>query len=116
MTCGASSRARGISFAKEFYQHQNHVSAYYTSNVEEFLFGDEVFNAFVENVKRLPVDERSVFIRAMRTSGSHPAHVPGHRMTTVLQKIQVFLKDYDLGLLPDYRSLVGTDYIAGNQP
>ena len=92
------------------------VSAYYTSNVEEFLFGDEVFNAFVENVKRLPVDERSVFIRAMRTSSNHPAHIPGHRMTTVLQKIQVFLNDYDMGLLPDYRSLVGTDFIAGNQP
>jgi hypothetical protein len=92
------------------------VSAYYTSNVEEFLFGDEVFNAFVENVKRLPVDEHSVFIRAMRTSASHPAHVPGHRMTTVLQKIQVFLNDYEMGLLPDYRSLVGTDFIAGNQP
>ena len=88
------------------------VSAYYTSNVEEFLFGDEVFNAFVENVKRLPVDERSVFIRAMRTSGSHPAHIPGHRMTTVLQKIQVFLKDYDMGLFPDYWSLAGTDYIS----
>ena len=92
------------------------VSAYYTSNVEEFLFGDEVFSAFVENVRRLPLDERSVFIRAMRTSGNHPAHIPGHRMTTVLQKIQVFLKDYDAGFLPDYRSLVDTDYISGNQP
>ena len=91
------------------------VSAFYTSNVEEFLFGDEIFDAFVDNVKRLPVDERSVFIRAMRTSASHPAHVPGHRMTTMLQKIQVFLQDYDNGLLSDYSSLAGTDYISGKK-
>ena len=92
------------------------VSALYVSNVEQFLFGDRVFNLFVENVRRLPRNDRSTIIRALRTGLDHPAHVPGHRMTTVLQNMNVFLKDYDAGRFPDYWSLARTDFIAGNQP
>ncbi len=93
------------------------LSAYYTSNVEEFLFGDRVYDAFAENIRQMPIDDRSVFIRALRGGlPNHPAHIPGHRMITVLQKMKVFLKDYDQGLLRSYSSLALTDYIAGNQP
>lgn len=93
------------------------VSAFYVSNVEQFLFGDRLFDTFAENVRKLPINDRSVFIRALHAGWqSHPAHVPGHRMTTVLQKMTVFLKDYDQGLFPDYWSLAGTDFIGGNEP
>jgi hypothetical protein len=89
------------------------VRAYYTSNVEQFLFQNGNFRAFVENVRKLPIDADSVFIRAVTRGQSHPASVPGHRTATVLQKIAVFLKDYDLGLYTDYASLVSTHYITG---
>jgi hypothetical protein len=90
------------------------VSAFYTSNVEQFLFQNEVFGAFVANVRSLPIDERSVIIRAIPARGeTHPAQVPGHRTATVLQKIAVFLEDYDAGALTDYRTLVTTHFIAG---
>jgi len=93
------------------------VSAFYTSNVEQYLYGDRVFGAFTENVRRLPTDDKSVFIRATRIGWQgHPAHVPGHRMTTLLQKITVFLNDYDQGLYPDYWSMITTHYIAGGRP
>jgi len=92
------------------------VSALYVSNVEQFLFGDRVFNLFVENVRRLPRNDRSTIIRALRTGLAHPAYVPGHRMTTVLQNMNVFLKDFDAGLFPDYRSLALTDFISAKQP
>jgi len=92
------------------------VSAFYVSNVEQFLFGDRVFGAFAENVRKLPINERSVIIRSLRVGADHPAHVPGHRMATVLQKIQVFLDDFDAGRFPDYWSLAGTDFITGNEP
>ena len=93
------------------------VRAFYTSNVEQFLFQNGIFRAFVENVRKLPIDSDSVFIRAVPTRGQpHPANVPGYRITTVLQQISVFLRDYDEGVYPDYRTLVTTHFIAGQQP
>lgn len=93
------------------------VSAFYTSNVEQFLFGDNLFGAFVENIRKLPINDRSVFIRAFRAGWQrHPAYIPGHRMITLLEKIGVFLNDYDAGLYPDYWSLGTTHFISGNPP
>src|SRR4029434_259711 len=93
------------------------VSAFYTSNVERFLFQNDVFQAFAENVRKLPIAANSVFIRSVSGRGqTHPAHVPGHRNTTLLQKISVFLTDYDQGVYTDYRSLVSTTFIAGKKP
>lgn len=91
------------------------VSAFYTSNVEQYLFGDQVFDAFAENVRKLPIDDKSVFIRAAR-GGWRLASYRGFRMNTVLQKIAVFLKDYDDGLYTDYISLVSTHFISGEEP
>lgn len=86
------------------------VSAFYTSNVEQYLFQNEVFAAFAENVRKLPINADSVFIRAVAARGQiHPANVAGHRSTTLLQKISVFLKDHDAGAYTDYRSLVTTN-------
>jgi hypothetical protein len=93
------------------------VAAFYTSNVEQYLFGNQVFGAFAENVRKLPMSDKSVFIRSMRTGWqAHPANLPGHRMTTLLQMMTVFLKDYDQGLYTDYGELVTTHFIAGNEP
>jgi hypothetical protein len=39
------------------------ISAFYVSNVEQYLFQDEKQNAFFDNVATLPVTENSVFIR-----------------------------------------------------
>ncbi|MBI4460907.1 MAG: hypothetical protein HY648_12735 [Acidobacteria bacterium] len=88
------------------------VSAFYTSNVEQFLYQNDAFRGFAENVRKLPVTDRSVFIRAA-LQGRHAAAVPGYRTVTLLQKISVFLDDYDKGLYPDYWSLLNTHYIAG---
>lgn len=88
------------------------VSAFYTSNVEQYLFGNEVFDRFAENVRKLPIDDKSVFIRAVR--GGYQSR--SFRMATRLEKIGVFLKDYDQGLYTDYESLVTTHSIAGEEP
>jgi hypothetical protein len=90
------------------------VSAFYTSNVEQFLFQNGEFGDFVRNVRGLPIDAGSVFIRAVPTRRwTHPAQVAGHRTTTILQKISVFLDDYDNGAFTDYWNLVTTHFIAG---
>jgi hypothetical protein len=94
-------------------KHGHTVSAFYTSNVEQFLFQNQVFAGFAENVRRLPIDSRSVFIRAVPMRGQpHPAYIPGNRTATILQKIGVFLKDYDEGVYGDYWTLLTTHYIA----
>ena len=91
------------------------VTAFYTSNGEQYLFADQVFGAFVENIRKLPVSPNSMLLRMVRTGWEpHPAYIPGHRMTPLLQRITVFLEDYDQNLFPDYWSLATRDYIAPN--
>jgi hypothetical protein len=89
------------------------VRAFYTSNVEQFLFRSGTFPDFAANVRRLPIDTGSLFIRAVPMRGlPHPAHVPGHRSTTLLQKMSIFLADYDQGAYTDYWDLVTTHFMG----
>ena len=93
------------------------VSAFYTSNVEQYLFQNGVFGGFAENVRKLPINEKSVFIRAVpNTRFTHPAQLAGHRITTLLQQLTVFLKDFDEGRYQTYSDLVLTHYIAPEAP
>lgn len=93
------------------------VAVFYTSNVEQYLFANGVFGKFAENVRKLPINEKSLFIRSFPNLGEpHPARISGHRLTTLLQKMTVFLQDYDQHLYTDYQTLVTTHFIAGNDP
>ena len=93
------------------------VTAFYTSNVEQYLFANSTFGAFVENIRRLPINERSLFIRAFPNMREpHPARISGHRLTTLLQKVAVFLQDYEKNLYQQYWDLVTTHYIAADEP
>lgn len=93
------------------------VAAFYTSNVEQYLFQNGVFPGFAENVRKLPITEKSLFIRAVpNTRFTHPAQLPGHRITTLLQQLTVFLKDFDEGRYQTYTDLVMTHYIAPESP
>jgi hypothetical protein len=96
--------------------HHYVVSAFYTSNVEQFLFQNGGYDYFLENVRALPADDRSVFIRAVARMGqAHPAHLAGHRTTTLLQRISVFLHDEDTRPYKNYWDLVTTHYIGSEQ-
>jgi hypothetical protein len=89
------------------------VTAFYTSNVEQYLFQNGVFGGFAENVRKLPITEKSLFIRAVpNTRFTHPAQLPGHRTTTLLQQMTVFLRDFDEGRYQTYADMVMTHYIA----
>ncbi len=90
------------------------VTAFYTSNVEQFLFRGGSFHAFAENVKALPITSDSLIIRSVPNMWRQQQlryQVRGMRMTMLLQKISVFLKDYDDGLYQDYRFLISTHFI-----
>lgn len=93
------------------------VTAFYLSNVEQYLFQDQLFADFAANVKKLPITDKSLFIRSASGRGSsHPARLPGHRSATLLQKISVFIKDFDEGQFKTYYDLLLTDYIAADKP
>lgn len=89
--------------------HSYSVNVFYTSNVEMYLFQDDVFDAFVENVRALPTTNTSIFIRSAQGRGR--MSLGNFRMTTLLQYISVFKKDHQAGLYPDYRTMVNTHYI-----
>lgn len=104
---------KGIASVADYLKKNGYtVTAFYLSNVEQYLFQNGVFGDFAENVRKLPLTDKSLFIRAIAGRGPHPARQPGHRLTTLLQKMTVFLKDYDEKLYPSYNELSLTNYIA----
>ena len=70
------------------------VTAFYVSNVEQYLFQESKHTAFYENVATLPITDASVFIRpySMRRYGGGPA----------LCGIAGFLKSAQAGRVPGY--------------
>lgn len=90
------------------------ISAFYVSNVEQYLMRDGSFSRFAENVKLLPHDERSVIIRSFFNApfgSAHPLNVPGHASTQLLQTIDSFAAEYDRGMLRTYYDLVGRNFL-----
>ncbi|HSE38640.1 MAG TPA: hypothetical protein VLG74_15170 [Blastocatellia bacterium] len=88
------------------------VTAFYTSNVEQYLFDDGSFTGFVNNVRKLPITEGSLFIRWIYQRYYHPARMAGQRSTSLLQRMGIFLSDYDAGRYQNYLDLISTHYIA----
>ncbi|MCI0349154.1 MAG: hypothetical protein L0Z53_06985 [Acidobacteriales bacterium] len=92
------------------------VTAFYTSNVEMILFRSDLFAAFAGNVRKLPINEGSLFIRAAFSRYPHPARAQGYGTFTLLQQIPVFLRDFDEGRYQNYNDLLMTHYIAVEKP
>jgi hypothetical protein len=67
------------------------VSAFYVSNVEQYVMQDGKWKAWLENIHALPHDDKSVFIRCYLDQGKpHPKQMKGHRTATVLQTFDRF--------------------------
>jgi hypothetical protein len=70
------------------------VSAFYVSNVEFYLFRQRKWDDFVENVRELPTNEKSVFIRAYANlHRPHPRMVDDHITVSLVQNIHSFLRN-----------------------
>jgi hypothetical protein len=67
------------------------VSAFYNSNIENYLLRDGSFQRYVENVKKLPHTDRSVIIRSLFGGYQLPESVPGYYSTSAIQPINDFL-------------------------
>jgi hypothetical protein len=85
------------------------LSAFYISNVEQYLFQDGRFQAWVENLKRMPHDDRSMIIRSVFPSGfrgSLPQSMPGYYSTSLTQPLGLMLSDIAGGKYYGYADLV----------
>jgi hypothetical protein len=76
---------------QEIARRGEKVSAFYDSNIENYLFRDGSFPRFVDNVKKLPHTDKSVIIRSLFGGYNLPESVPGYYSTSAIQSIDKFL-------------------------
>ena len=87
------------------------VSAFYVSNVEFYLFRQRKWQHFVDNVKQLPINDRSIFIRAYANlHRPHPQMVGDHITVTLVQNVETFLNNADEGRYRSLWDVVTIDY------
>ena len=107
--------------------HRATVSAFYTSNVEQYLFGGEgeKWQHFYDNVAALPIDSHSTFIRAVfnnggrvffyggtapiplgQPGGPRAYQPPGPRSETLLNPISTLMAAYAEGRVSSYYDVV----------
>jgi hypothetical protein len=85
--------------------HDMKVAAFYTSNVEFYLFQNDRWTAFVSNVQSLPLDASSTFIRAsFRNFRMDPGSQAANR--TLLDPIQDLVAAAADGKIQSYRDLL----------
>ena len=88
-------------------QRGERVSAFYVSNVEDYLFRDGSFEQYTRTVSALPRDRRSVIVRSWfgRFREPHPLAVDGFASTQLLQRLDDFAADVAAGGYASYRDL-----------
>jgi hypothetical protein len=84
------------------------VSAFYVSNIEFYLQRQGTFDKFVENLKLLPIDNRSLMIRSYFNyyAPPHPQAEANHFSTQLLQRIEDLLKQCASGECESYNDIV----------
>lgn len=74
-------RARGVN-----------LGVFYTSNVEQYLFEQKTYDAYVESVRAMPRDDASLMVRVWFDAGRpHPAQRAGLRTTQLTIAADAFL-------------------------
>ena len=86
------------------------ITAFYTSNVEQYLFQSDDWRRFFSNVATLPVDTSSTFIRAVFNFNTVPSATgtPGPRSRTMLASIAEQVRAFADGRLQTYWDVIQT--------
>jgi len=85
-------------------QHGAPVGAFYTSNVENYLFQNGVWDRFAANVAALPMNASSTFIRACF---DRCQSMGASRSTTLLDSMAGLLRDAKAGKIRTYGDVLG---------
>ena len=109
--------------------HRATVTAFYTSNVEQYLFRDDQWQRFYANVGAMPLTPSSTFIRAVfnnigirayvLTPAPYPLPAPpqppyGPRSLTVLNPIVDLLAAVQAGRIQSYRDVIELSLNSAN--
>jgi hypothetical protein len=89
-------------------EHGATVTAFYTSNVEQYLFQTDAWNRFFDNVGTMPIDEQSTFIRAYFDMQNRPRRTVnfGLRSETLLEPIAETLSAFRKGEIQTYDDVI----------
>ena len=94
------------SVGKYARDHQEVISAFYVSNVEQYLFQDGIWDEFYQNVATLPVDDSSTFIRSVSTRMGYNGPMPGpDGRATALDPIKASVAAFRAGKILRYYDL-----------
>jgi len=91
-------------------EHGGTITAFYTSNVEQYLFQSDDWKKFFTNVGTLPLDASSTFIRAVFNFNTPPMQTgtPGPRSRTMLASIAEQVQAFTDGKLVTYWDVIQT--------
>ena len=94
-------------------EHNTAVSAFYTSNVEQYLFmTPEDWKNFYTNVSLLPLDSNSTFIRPLMNTGNGYTASPQFRPTfhwdTMLFPMADLVAAFNAGMIENYYDVIQT--------
>ncbi|MGE5245177.1 MAG: hypothetical protein ACM3SQ_13185 [Betaproteobacteria bacterium] len=88
-------------------EHGASVSAFYTSNVEQYLFQSDGWKRFFDNVASMPIDDHGTFIRSFFNRGyGFQRGFPDARSTTLLDSIGGLLADVKAGRIQSYYDVI----------
>lgn len=88
------------------------VRVFYVSNVEFYLFRQGRWDAFIQNLRSLPMAGDAHIIRSYsNTWRPHPAARPGDLLTTLVQSVSELLANEDAGHNLTYWEMVTHNYI-----
>ena len=92
-------------------EHGATVTAFYTSNVEQYLFQEAyAWRKFLSNVATFPIDAKSTFIRSISNRGfplsQFRRYSPSARASTALCPIADLIKAFNAGQIHQYTDVV----------
>jgi hypothetical protein len=87
-------------------EHGTAVTAFYTSNVEYYLFQSEEWRKFFGNVRSLPLDNNSTFIRAYFSGMRLPPQSGGARPETLLDGMLDLVDAFNDGAIRNYEDVI----------
>lgn len=87
--------------------HKATIGAFYTSNVEQYLFQDpDNWRRFYQNVATLPVTESSLFIRSLSNGGGFRTQGPNGRSVQLISSIAETVKQFEAGRVGSYNDVI----------
>ncbi len=87
-------------------EHDERLSAFYVSNVENYLFRNGNFGRYMENLNRFPHTDRSVIIRSIFGRFARSVSVPGYYSASIVQDLDELLANFSAEKVRTYSDLL----------